>query len=63
VIQEGVKPGDTVVTDGQLSLRPGSKVHQRSADGAGGAGGPGGSGEHGRGRRQAQNGQGKPPAS
>jgi multidrug efflux system membrane fusion protein len=60
VIQEGVKPGDTVVTDGQLSLRPGSKVHQRSADGAGG-GGRGGSSERGGGRRGG--GQRKPPAS
>ncbi|MGZ5985671.1 MAG: efflux RND transporter periplasmic adaptor subunit, partial [Caulobacteraceae bacterium] len=41
VIQEGVKPGDTVVTDGQLSLRAGSKVRQR-AEGAGGPGGGGG---------------------
>jgi multidrug efflux system membrane fusion protein len=52
VIQEGVKPGDTVVTDGQLALRAGSKVRVRPADGAGaaaaggrrGAGGKGGKG-------------------
>ena len=58
VIQEGVKPGDTVVTDGQLSLRPGSKVHMRSADGAGGGGAQGGRAG---GRRGG--GQGKSPAS
>jgi multidrug efflux system membrane fusion protein len=57
VIQEGVKPGDTVVTDGQLSLRPGSKVRAR---GEGGAGGPGGRGG---GRRGGGQGRGKPPAS
>jgi multidrug efflux pump subunit AcrA (membrane-fusion protein) len=60
VIQDGVKPGDTVVTDGQLSLRPGSKVHMRSADGAGGAGGSGGGRPGGGGKGQNQ---GKPPAS
>src|ERR1700749_2876628 len=47
VIQEGVKAGDTVVTDGQLSLRPGSKVRARPAAGAGGPGGPGGPGGRG----------------
>jgi multidrug efflux system membrane fusion protein len=63
VIQEGVKPGDTVVTDGQLSLRPGSKVHQRSA--SDGAGGPGAAGGRGGGRRGGGQGQkeGRPPAS
>jgi multidrug efflux system membrane fusion protein len=65
VIQEGIKPGDTVVTDGQLSLRPGSKVRARG-EGAGG-GGPGGrgggrrGGGQGQGRGQSQG--GKPPAS
>jgi multidrug efflux system membrane fusion protein len=63
VIQEGIKPGDTVVTDGQLSLRPGSKVRMRSAEGAGGSGGPGGRGRRGGpGRAQGQA-QGRPPAS
>jgi multidrug efflux system membrane fusion protein len=65
VIEEGVKPGDTVVTDGQLSLRPGSKVRMRSADGAGGAGGPGGRGggrRGGQGQAQGQS-HGRPPAS
>jgi len=62
VIQEGVKEGDTVVTDGQLSLRPNSKVRERAAGGPGGPGGPGergGSGGPG-GKRGA--GQGKPTA-
>jgi membrane fusion protein, multidrug efflux system len=59
VIQDGVKAGDTVVTDGQLSLRPGSKVKARNADGSGGgAGAPGGGKRGGKGK-----GQGKPPAS
>ena len=39
VILDGVKAGDTVVTDGQLSLRPGSKVHLRDAGGGGKRGG------------------------
>lgn len=49
VIQDGVKAGDTVVTDGQLSLRPGSKVRARPAEGGpgGGRGGPGGGGRRG----------------
>ncbi|MEI9891211.1 MAG: efflux RND transporter periplasmic adaptor subunit [Caulobacteraceae bacterium] len=36
VIKTGVAPGDTVVTDGQLSLRPGSKVRARTDRPAGG---------------------------
>jgi multidrug efflux system membrane fusion protein len=51
VIQEGVKAGDTVVTDGQLSLRPGSKVRARTEGAAGRGGGARGGGA------------GKPPAS
>jgi multidrug efflux system membrane fusion protein len=62
VIQEGVQPGDTVVTDGQLSLRPGSKVRERPAAGAGGPGGPGGGEGRGGGRRGG-GGKGRPPAS
>ncbi len=58
VIQDGIKPGDTVVTDGQLSLRQGSKVRTRPADGAAGGGGQGGrAGGH---RGAAK---GRPPAS
>jgi hypothetical protein len=61
VIQEGIKPGDTVVTDGQLSLRPGSKVRQRGQGAGPASGGEGG--RRGGGQRQGQKGQGKPPAS
>jgi multidrug efflux system membrane fusion protein len=32
VIQTGVKPGETVVTDGQLRLVPGSKVNTKSPE-------------------------------
>ncbi len=59
VIQDGIKAGDTVVTDGQLSLRPGSKVRARGEGGAGGRGGRGGKAGGG----QAGNGPGAPPAS
>lgn len=62
VIQEGIKPGDTVVTDGQLSLRPGSKVRTRGEGaGPGGAAGRGGGAR--RGGQGPGKGQGKPPAS
>jgi multidrug efflux system membrane fusion protein len=44
VIKTGIQPGDTVVTDGQLSLKPGSKVRTRTDRPAGGPGGPGGGG-------------------
>jgi multidrug efflux pump subunit AcrA (membrane-fusion protein) len=50
VIQTGLQAGDTVVTDGQLSLKPGSKVRMRT-----GKGGPGGGAGAG--------GNGKPPAA
>ncbi|MDB5460416.1 MAG: efflux transporter periplasmic adaptor subunit [Caulobacteraceae bacterium] len=44
VIRTGLQAGDTVVTDGQLSLRPGSKVRMRAERPQGGAaaGGPAG---------------------
>jgi multidrug efflux system membrane fusion protein len=59
VIQDGIKAGDTVVTDGQLSLRPNSKVRLRTEGGRGGPGGPGAAG----GRRPGgAPGQGRPPA-
>lgn len=54
VIQEGIKEGDTVVTDGQLSLRPGSKVRTRPTGGGAAGGAPGA----GKGRK----GGGRPPA-
>ena len=51
VIASGVKAGETVVTDGQLRLSPGSKAVVRSAAGSGdghrAAGGSGGSGSRG----------------
>ncbi len=34
VIKAGVQPGETVVTDGQMLLKPGSTVAIRQADGA-----------------------------
>jgi len=55
VIQDGIKPGDTVVTDGQLSLRPGSKVRQRGQNGGGAGAGAAGAQRGGR--------KGKPPTS
>ena len=57
VIQDGIKPGDTVVTDGQLSLRAGSKVRARTEGGA-----PGGRGGGRKGGKGGE-GQGRPPAS
>jgi multidrug efflux pump subunit AcrA (membrane-fusion protein) len=33
VIAKGVKPGETVVTDGQLRLGPGAKAAVQSAEG------------------------------
>jgi multidrug efflux system membrane fusion protein len=43
VVQKGLKPGETVVTEGQLRLEPGSRVTtDLSGRGAGGRGGRGG---------------------
>jgi multidrug efflux system membrane fusion protein len=48
VVQKGLKPGETVVTEGQLRLEPGSRVTTdltgRGGAGRGGRGGRGGSG-------------------
>src|ERR1041384_6645115 len=44
VIEEGLKPGEQVVTDGQLRIVPGAKV-QVKAPGQGGRGGQGQGGE------------------
>jgi multidrug efflux system membrane fusion protein len=56
VIQKGVTPGETVVTEGQLRLEPGSKIQSRE----GGPGGQGGRGGQGQGQPQGQTqGQGK----
>jgi multidrug efflux system membrane fusion protein len=63
VIQQGVTPGETVVTEGQLRLEPGSKIQTRQ--GGPGQFGPGGGqrrGGQGRGQGQGQGpaGQGQP---
>ena len=42
VIGKGLKPGDKVVTDGQVSLAPGMKVNVRGPGGAGGGAAGGG---------------------
>ena len=47
VVDSGLEPGETVVTEGQLRLAPGSRVVVR--DGRGGAPGGGGGGKRGRG--------------
>jgi len=39
VIEDGLKPGEQVVTDGQLRLVPGAKVQAKSGQGAGSPGG------------------------
>jgi multidrug efflux system membrane fusion protein len=55
VIQGGLTPGQQVVTDGQMSLKPGSTVRT----GQGGQGGPGGPGGHGGGPGGGHGGHGK----
>ena len=42
VVSRGLEAGETVVTEGQLRLAPGTRVQVR--DGRGGPGGPGGAG-------------------
>jgi multidrug efflux system membrane fusion protein len=63
VIQSGVQPGETVVTDGQLRLEQGTRVQLADASGmvpaAGGREGRGGRG----GRRGGGEGQGPAPAA
>jgi multidrug efflux system membrane fusion protein len=50
VIQGGLTPGQQVVTDGQMSLRPGSAVRIGRGGAGGHGGGPGGGhGGHGKG--------------
>jgi membrane fusion protein, multidrug efflux system len=48
VIEDGLKPGEQVVTDGQLRLVPGAKVQPRGQGGQGGQGSPGAGGQGGR---------------
>jgi multidrug efflux system membrane fusion protein len=58
VIQKGLTAGETVVTEGQLRLEPGSKIQTREG-GPGGAPGAGAGGQGGRrGGRGGQGGQG-----
>jgi hypothetical protein len=42
VIEDGLKPGEQVVTDGQLRLVPGAKVQPKGQGGQGGKGGQNG---------------------
>jgi multidrug efflux system membrane fusion protein len=51
VIQSGLQPGETVVTDGQLRLEQGTRVQLADANGLAPAGGRGGRGGRGGGRR------------
>ena len=49
VVTKGIKPGETIVTEGQLRLEPGSRIQppgeRGGGAGRGGRGGPGGRGE------------------
>jgi multidrug efflux system membrane fusion protein len=60
VIGKGLQPGETVVTEGQLRLEPGSKIQQAGA-GEGGRGGAGrsGGGDRGGGDRGGRRGAGR----
>jgi multidrug efflux system membrane fusion protein len=60
VIESGLEPGETVVTEGQLRLAPGSRVTTRDGRGGrqGGTREGGGGGEGGRKGRGGQGGQG-----
>jgi multidrug efflux system membrane fusion protein len=40
VVDSGLEPGETIVTEGQLRLAPGSRVQVRDGRGPGGRGGP-----------------------
>src|SRR5262245_26783836 len=51
VIGRGLKPGETIVTEGQLRLEPGSRIQQPGAGGGGERGGRGGGGGGRDGRR------------
>lgn len=56
VVQTGLEPGETVVTEGQLRLAPGSRVVVRDGRGGGGGGGgrkKGGGGGEGGGKKEA----------
>jgi membrane fusion protein, multidrug efflux system len=53
VVEKGLKPGETVVTEGQLRLEPGTKVTTETGGGGGGGRGRGGRGQ-GQGQGQGQ---------
>jgi membrane fusion protein, multidrug efflux system len=55
VVQKGLTPGETIVTEGQLRLEPGSRV-TTDLSGRGGAGAGGGRGRGGRGGNRGGNG-------
>jgi len=57
VIDKGLATGETVVTDGQLRLQPGSRVQIRGEDGSGGGGGGGGGDRGGPGKRDSGGGK------
>jgi membrane fusion protein, multidrug efflux system len=57
VIDQGLEPGETVVTEGQLRLAPGSRVAVRDANGRGGAGGRAGAGGDNPGGKSGSKGQ------
>ena len=59
MIDKGLKPGETVVTEGQLRLEQGTRVQPTDTGGAPGAGG--GRGRGGRGRGQGGQGRGEAP--
>jgi len=59
VIQSGLEPGETVVTEGQLRLAPGSRIVVRDPNGGGGDRG----GRGGRGRGGKKGGDGAPEAA
>jgi multidrug efflux system membrane fusion protein len=60
VIESGIQPGDTVVTEGQLRLAPGSRVMVRDGRGGGRGRGAaeGGGGRGGEGGREGRGGEG-----
>ncbi len=61
VIDKGVRGGETVVTEGQLRLAPGSRVQMSGANGPGGFRGGGGEGKGGDGKGSFQGkGKGRP---
>jgi len=63
VIEEGLKPGEQVITDGQLRLVPGSKITKGQGQpgrGQGGQGGDQNQGGEGGGRQRGAGGNSSP---